>query len=104
MSHLDSKGKCIVRWCGEGDSLSFRCTRQLDSFQYPSAAKACFLGSCPGISEIGDPRIPHKTCPQCQTVFITEYEFKIYCGSVCRKRSARKAYRERQRLLSRSFK
>lgn len=106
---LDSNGKCkVLRTSIEGAPV-WKCTRNLDSHFYPEEERTCFFTNCPGRC---DPPNPHtqpvlqikqrkcltvKVCKWCSAEFTTDNPQKKYCSEACRKRSARKAYRDREK-------
>ena len=102
MNGLDSQGLCVVKWVTEEDQVSWRCTRQLDSFKHPERARKCFLRQCPGVSLEGFPEeMGHiRDCKHCRAPFRSTNSHKLHCSGECRKNFARSAYRKRQRLAS----
>ena len=120
MNGLDDLGRCKVTWVEKGDNVFFRCTRQLDTFNYPAHLDRCFLSRCPtrcprvepsDLEEHIDeeqyvPRLqeePRQLCHRCGEVYRNLSRPK-YCSNRCNIRASRSAYKKRKRLEKKRIK
>lgn len=103
---------CKVKWLDEGSA--WICTRNLDGFKFPSSYTECFMTDCCGRQSYEDAtaKAPRPIAPPAASIPAKICEHKPcdnpqalnrkYCGDACRKRSARAAYKQRQKVLKSS--